>query len=158
MVHTLVTSRLDYCNALLYRLPNCLLNKLWCVQKSSARLITMNRKYDHISPVMDDFHWLPIWERINYKVLLLTYKSLNGLAPHYLSDLIEHRPECSTRRDNKNLLVNPQVWTFTFGGRIFKKVAPDLWNNIPDSLHLSTSVKQFKRGLKTFLCNSVYTC
>ncbi len=67
---------------------DCLLNKLWSVQKSSARLITMTRKYDHISPVMEDLHWFPIWERINYKVLLLKYKSLNGLAPQYLSGII----------------------------------------------------------------------
>jgi hypothetical protein len=86
MVHTLVTSRLDYCKALLFGLPDCLLNKLWCVQKSSARLITMTRKYDHISPVMEDLHWLPIWQRIDYKVLLLAFESLNGLAPQYLSD------------------------------------------------------------------------
>ncbi len=45
MVHALVTSQLDYCNDLLYRLPDCLLNKLWCFQTSSARLITMTRKY-----------------------------------------------------------------------------------------------------------------
>ncbi len=83
----------------------------------------MKRKYDQISPVMEYLHRLPIWERINYKVLLLTYKSLDGLAPQFLSDLLERRPECSTRRDNKNLLVNPQVRTITFGDRAFKKAA-----------------------------------
>ncbi len=72
IVHTLVTSQLDYCNPLLYGLRDCLLNKLWYVQKSSFRLMTMKRKYDHISSVMENLHWLPIWERINYMVLLLT--------------------------------------------------------------------------------------
>ncbi len=110
----------------------------------------MKRKYDHISPVMEDLHWLPIWERINYKVLPLTYKSLIGLAPQYLIDLLEHRTECITRRDNKNLLVNPQVRTVTFCGRTFKNVAPELWNNIPDSLRLSTSVNSLREDLRLF--------
>ncbi len=114
----------------------------------------MRRKYNHISPVMEDLHWLPIWGRINYKVLLLPYKSLNRLGPQYLSDFLKQWPDCGTRSDHKN----PQVGTAIFSGRTFWKAAPDLLNNIPDSLCLSTSVKQFKAGLKTFLCHSVYTC
>ncbi len=60
MVHAQVTSKLDYCNSLLYGLPDILLNKLWNVPKSAARLITMSRKYQHISPTMKKLHWLPI--------------------------------------------------------------------------------------------------
>ncbi len=67
--------------------------------------------------------------------------SLNGLALQYLSDLLGHMPDCGTRIDHKNLLVNPQVRTVTFGGSTFMKDAPDLWNNIPNSLHLSANVK-----------------
>ncbi len=84
MVHVLVTSRLNYCNSMLYGLPDILLNKLWNVQKSAARLITMSGKYQHISPTMKKLHWLPIRQRIEYKVLLLTYKALNNLAHVYL--------------------------------------------------------------------------
>ncbi len=117
----------------------------------------MKRKYDQISPVMEYLHRLPIWERINYKVLLLTYKSLDGLAPQFLSDLLERRPECSTRRDNKNLLVNHKCGPLLSVTEPSRKLhAPDLWNNIPDSLCLSTSIKQLKRGLNTFLCNCVH--
>ncbi len=60
MVHALVTSKLDYCNSLLYGLPNILINMLWNVQKSAARLITMSGKYQHISPTMKKLHKLPI--------------------------------------------------------------------------------------------------
>ncbi len=89
MVHALVTGKLDYCNSLLYGLPDILLNKLWNVQKSVARLITMSRKYQHISPTMKQLHWLPIQQHIEYKVLLLTYKARNYLATVYLSDLLQ---------------------------------------------------------------------
>ncbi len=84
-----VTSKLNYCNSLLYGLLEILFNKLWNVQKSTARLITMAGKYQHISPTMKKLHWLPIRQRIEYKVLLLTHKDLNNLAPVYLSDLLQ---------------------------------------------------------------------
>ncbi len=134
MVHALVTSKLDYCNSLLYGLPDILLNKLWIVQKSSARLITMSGKYQHISPTMKMVYWLPIRQRIEYKVLLLTYKALNNLAPVYLSNLLQCRVDWGSRRDNTLLLVDPKINRVTFGGRAFFKAAPVLWNSIPPSL------------------------
>lgn len=158
MVHTLVTSRLDYCNALYYGLPDVLLNKLWCVQKSAARLITMSRKYDHISPVMEQLHWLPIWERIEYKILLLTYKSLHDQAPIYLSDLLKLRTNWGSRRDHLQLLIDPKINRKTFGGRAFKKSAPVLWNKTPSVVRDSRNVTIFKKNLKTHLCRRVYHC
>ena len=158
MVHALVTSKLDYCNSLLYGLPDILLNKLWSVQKSAARLITMSGKYQHISPTMEKLHWLPVWQRIEYKVLLLTYKALNGLAPVYLSDLLQLRVNRGSRRDNTLLLVDPKINRVTFGGRAFCKAAPVLWNSIPPSLRTSASVTQFKKNLKTYLYHKTYNC
>ena len=56
MVHSMITSTLDYCNAILYGLPNCDLDRLYSVQKLAARLITGTRKYDHITPVLERLH------------------------------------------------------------------------------------------------------
>ncbi len=70
-------------------LPDVLLNRLYSVQKAAARFITISEKYDHITHVMESGHWLPIWDRMNYKILLLTYKALNSLAYTYLSDLLQ---------------------------------------------------------------------
>ncbi len=67
-----------------------LTNKLQMVQNAAARVLTRTRKYDHISPVMSTLHWLPIKHRIDLKILLITYKALNGLAPQYLSELLSH--------------------------------------------------------------------
>ncbi len=117
MVHALVTSKLDYCNSLVYGLPDILLNKLWNVQKSAARLITMSGKYQHISPTMKKLHWLLIRQCIEYKVLLLIYKALNNLAPVYLSDLLQCRVDWGSRRDNTLLLVDPKINKVTFGGK-----------------------------------------
>ena len=88
LVHAFVSSRLDYCNSLLYGLPKELLKKLQHVQNVVARIVTHTGKSDHITPVLCQLHWLPIGERIVLNILLLTFKCLNGLAPPYLCDLV----------------------------------------------------------------------
>ncbi len=66
-----MTSRLDYCNALLGGCPASSINKLQIVQNAAARVLTRSRKYDHITPILQSLHWLPIKFRISYKILLL---------------------------------------------------------------------------------------
>ena len=91
MDHTLITSRLDYCNSILNGLPNTTLEFLVCVQKAAARLISNKTKFQHISPVMKDLHWLPIKKRIEYKILVLTFKCVHNLAPVYLTEHLHNR-------------------------------------------------------------------
>ena len=69
-------------NSLLYGLPKFLIDRLQNVQNCAARLVTGSKKYNHITPIMKQLHWLPVNQRIIYKVALITYKALNGLAPH----------------------------------------------------------------------------
>ena len=88
MIHTYVTSRLNNGNCLLYGISDHLLTKLQRVQNPAARLITKTKKHDHITAVLIDLHWLPIKQRIEYKVLLLTFRSLRGLAASYITDLL----------------------------------------------------------------------
>ena len=78
LVHALVIPRLDHCNTLYMGLPLRLMRKLQVVQNAAARLLTGVRKHQYISPVLAKLHWLPIRFRIDFKVLMLTYKALNG--------------------------------------------------------------------------------
>ncbi len=80
LVHAFMTSRLDYCNALLGGCPASSINKLQIVQNAAARVLTRSRKYDHITPILQSLHWLPIKFHISCKILLLAYKALNDLA------------------------------------------------------------------------------
>ncbi len=110
MVLTMITTGLDYCcNKLYYGLPDCILENLYYVQKSDARLITLTGKYEYITPTFIALHWLPIKERCQFKILLLTYKCFNGLAPTYLKELLHKRPDSGSRMDNVNLLIVPKV-------------------------------------------------
>ncbi len=84
LIHVFMTSRIEYCNALLGGCSACLINKLQLIQNAAARVLTRTRKYDHISPVLSTLHWLPIKHCIDFKILLITYKALNGLTPQYL--------------------------------------------------------------------------
>ncbi len=98
LIHAFMTSRLDYCNALLGGCSARLINKLQMVQNAAARVLTRTRKYEHISPVLSTLHWLPTK---HFKILLITYKALNGLAPQYLSELLSHySPSRPLRSDN----------------------------------------------------------
>ncbi len=104
LVHAFMTSRLDYCNALLGGCPASSINKLQIVQNAAARVLTRSRKYDHITPILQSLHWLPIKFRISYKILLLAYKALNDLAPAYLTNLLSrYNPTRSLRSQNSEL-------------------------------------------------------
>ncbi len=110
LIHAFMTSSLDFCNALLGGCSACLINKLQLVQNSAARVLTKTRKYDHISPVLSTLHWLPIKHCIDFKILLMTYKALNGLAPQYLSELLSHYiPSRPLRSQNSGHLIIPRI-------------------------------------------------
>ena len=89
VIQAYVISRLDQNNSLLAGIPDYMIRKLQMVQNACARLINGIRKYDHITPSLMQLHWLPVEQRIIFKVLLLVYKALNGKAPVYLSELLD---------------------------------------------------------------------
>ena len=85
IIHALITSRIDNGNSLLTGITDRLIRKLQLAQNAAARILTKTRKFDHITPILKDPHWLPIRERIDFKILILTWKTLNGTAPEYLT-------------------------------------------------------------------------
>jgi len=88
VVHPFATYRIDYFNSLLYDISDYNINRLQRIQNSAARIITNTRKYDHITPILQKLHLLPVRQRIHFKILLITYKSIDGMAPEYLFDLV----------------------------------------------------------------------
>jgi len=77
LIHSFVSSQIDYCNSLLYGVPNCHIGKLQRVQNAAARLVVMQGKFCHITPVLNQLHWLPVSFHIKLKILLLTFKAIH---------------------------------------------------------------------------------
>ena len=158
VVHAIISSRLDYGNALLYGIPMYMLNKLQRLQNNAARLVTLSPKMCHVNPLLVDLHWLPVIERINYKVLLTVFKALNGLGPSYISELlVPYKPARSLRSSGKGLLFIPKARLKCFGDKCFSTYAPKLWNSLPLALRNAASVSIFKDKLKTFLFTRHYS-
>ena len=122
------------------------------VQNSAARLVTLTRKFDSITPVLAELHWLPVQERIKYKILLMTFKCIHNLAPGYLSDLLHiHTSSRQLRSSSSLTLTLPRTQTPSIGNRAFSVSGPHLWNKLPGTLRNSTSLTQFRRLLKHHL-------
>ena len=131
-------------------------DKLHRIQNIAARLITGTKRKEHVTPALKDLHWLPIKSRIIFKILLSTYKALNGLSPTYLtSPFNAYKPARSIRSSGQLLLQVPDVKTCTYGQRCFSFYATKLWNDLPFYIKQSEIIAIFKKNLKTFLfCNS----
>ena len=159
LVHSLISSRLDYCNSLLYGISESLIYKLQKIQNMAAKIVTNHRKFDHVTPLLRGLHWLPVKFRINYKVLLITYKALNGKAPSYISDMItQYAPERNLRSSTKYNLHQPRTKLKTGGDRAYCSAAPTLWNSLPLHIKTAPTVDQFKNNLKTHLFKQAYQC
>src|SRR4029434_7226739 len=103
-------------------------------------------------------HWLPVKSRIDFKVLLLTYKALNDLAPNYLKELVvPYCPPRPLRSRSAGLLVIPRISKTTVGARAFSYRAPLLWNNLPASIREADTLPIFKSRLKTFPFSASYS-
>jgi len=152
IIHAFVTSKLDYCNSLLSKLPQKSISRLTKVQNTAVRIITRCNIKDHITPHLKILHWLPIHLRIEYKILLFTFKIINDLAPNYLSELLQFKTTThSLRSESKKELKEPKTRTTSYGDRAFSVEAPKLWNKLPDDIRFSTEIGIFKSKLKTHL-------
>ena len=118
MIYAYITSKLDNCNSLLYGgLPTCMINKSQTIQNAAARIVTFRKKTDHVTPVLRKPHWLPVQYRISFKILLLVYKGMNGLAPAYISELLHYR--------TSSRLLRSASFTKTFEHP--KDISEDIW-------------------------------
>ena len=150
LIQAYVMSKIDYCNSLLYGIPDKLLNRIQRIQNYAARVVLRLHKFSHITPALATLHWLPVKRRIDFKVALLVYKALNGQTPAYITDLLQpYDPPRELRSADKQLLSQPPCRLKSYGDRAFCCAAPFVWNNIPHSVKTAKTVDNFKVKLKT---------
>src|SRR5664279_5399495 len=88
LVTCFVFARLNYCNAMFTGLPRCDLDRLQAVQNAAVRLIAGVRKFDHVTPMLRERHWLQVEHRITFKIAVMTYKCVHGMTADCLADYI----------------------------------------------------------------------
>ena len=132
------------------------INHLQRIQNSAARIVSRRPRHEHITPVLENLHWLPVQQRIMFKVVLFVFKCLNGLAPPYLAELItvkENSCSCQLRSDG---CLQEKKTNNKFGDRAFSICGPVLWNRLPKSMKEINSLDKFKRELKTHLFKEAF--
>ena len=145
----IVSSKLYYCNSILYNIPNREINKEQSVQNCLARVVTRSPRFCSVTPLLKSLHWLPVQFRIKHKICTLSYKVIHSCQPVYLHNLL--KPLNITRNlrsSDDDQLVVPRVST-RMGGGAFSAAAPQLWNCIPLEIKKSKSAQSFRQKLKT---------
>ena len=148
VIHVFITSQLDYRNSLYMVLDQSSIRHLQLVHNAAARLLTGKKKRDHITTVLLPLHWLPVHYRIDSKIELLAFKSLNGLAPPYLAELIHvHTPVRELRSAPQILLDLPETRLIIRGDRVYAVAPINLWNSLPLHIGFSPYLAHFKTHL-----------
>ena len=157
LVHAFISSRLDCTNVLLYGLPDKVVKKLQTIQNNAARIVTRSNRYEHVTPLLRRLHWLPVRQRIKYKICLMTFKCLMGKAPAYLMEMLQpYIPSRALRSGTQGLLVERTARLKTVGDRAFQIAAPKLWNSLPSGLRQCDTLETFKTSLKTHLFREAF--
>ena len=147
LVHSVISSRLDNCNSVLFGITKSNLNKLQKVQNAAARLVVQKRKHDSISESITKLHWLRVESRIIFKLLLLVHKSVQGKCSKNLQ-LPYKMYNC---RPDDFLMLEMKRCKTKHGERSFSWVAPRLWNALPLEMRIQENTDLYKKRLKTLL-------
>jgi hypothetical protein len=154
LASSLILSHLDYANSLLYGLAACDINRLQRVQNLSAKMILGRSKYDSSTQCLKELHWLPVAYRIKFKIVVLVFKCLTGVAPIYLQELIKIKTARTGLRavanGNCTVLHVPFATNSTFLDRSFAVSGPKLWNELPPTVRNQTTLENFKVNVKTY--------
>ena len=148
-----ILSRLDYCNCLFMGTPNSVIQPLQKIQNFAEKFVLLAPCHHHSTPLLEKLHWLPISERIKYKVTCMCLP-----ISAYLSELLHvyttSRTLCSS--SDTCMLEIQQNKCKTHGFRTFSCFGPHIWNSLPQDLRHCSTLSSFKAKLKTFLFSQYF--
>ena len=147
---SLIGSKLDYCNSVLFNVTKKEISKLHGVQNCLARVVTKSPSFCHITSLLKSLHWLPVRYRIKFKLYSLTYQALTSGQPVYIRNMLQPSRKVRTLRSSDLDLLNiPRVRT-AVGSRAFSVAAPRLWNELPLEIRSAKTQISFRKKLKTY--------
>ena len=139
IIQALVISKLDYCNSLLLRLANYQLNKIQWIKYMACRIVCNLQKLDHVTPSMQDLHWLKIPYWIQFKIACIMFKCINGQTPKYLTDLLPSKQktwqQCSLASNIHPSILHRSSLAYN---ALFPAAGPRLWNSLPENYKTAT--------------------
>src|SRR5664279_6506188 len=158
LARSIVMSKLDYCNAVLYGSPKTTIAVLQRVQNSLARVVLLLKICASASPLLQSLHWLHIDARISFKIAVITYKVRSTNTPVYLSSILSENSLLSSMvlRSASRPLLSVRCMRTEHGRRAFHIAAPTVWNSLPTDIQLASSLNVFKKRLKMFLFAIAY--
>ena len=149
VVPSTVISRLDYCNSLYAGLPKKQINRLQLSHNNAARLISLTSRRDHITPVLNELHWLPVYKRCKFKVSVIAFSALHDQAPGYIQELLDwYRPSRPLRTESTTSLTPRRHRTVGYGRRLLDTAASVIWNSLPNDLKCATNLNILKFQVK----------
>ena len=156
LVHSFVASRIDYCNAILCGVSDRVVRRMQTALNAAARLVVDAGRRQHMTPILQSLHWLPVKQRILYKIGIISFHCVRGDGPAYLTEMFSRVSVTSGRANLRSAargdFVIPRTNTMTFGPRSFRVSGPTFWNMLPlDMRDMNISPVTFKSKLKTFL-------
>ena len=160
IVHAFVVSKIDYCNSLLYGMTERVLHPMQVVLNAAARLVGAGHR-EHITPILLELHWLPVRQRILYKMAVLAFHCIHLSAPMYLSEMFTSTADvpgrCYLRSAHRDEVVVPRTFTKRYGPRSFRSADPMVWNSLPCKLRdKKITLSMFERKLKIIFWHMLY--
>ena len=149
LVHSFVTSRLDYCNCLYAGVLFYLLERLQKIQNKAARLVLRKDRKHDFKKLLRLLHWLLVQKRVDFKIACLVFKPLNNLSPSYIQDVIEIYKPTRALRSSASISLQKPIPPNAFVGKAFSFNAPKIWNNLSHGTRSCTSLQSFKKCLET---------
>ena len=148
IINSLVFSKLFYCLSTWASTTKKNIARLQKVQNFAARIVTGARKYDHITPILKELHWLPVAKQLEVRDTLMAFKCIKGLAPPSLCNKFTTRSQVHNRNTRNNDKLNIPFFRSATGQRSFSYRAAQLWNDLPEILTNIVSFNVFKNAIK----------